>query len=156
VLPAIASERTFQNAARAAGREDWITDPRFAAYPNRRNHWDQLMAELEAWSRTLSTADCEAAFNRHGVPCSAYRTVAEALADPQIAHRGALAEVRDAGGSFRVMNPPYRMSGAAIGVREFAASLGEHSAEILAEAGYSPEEVAAMAASGATVLGKER
>jgi crotonobetainyl-CoA:carnitine CoA-transferase CaiB-like acyl-CoA transferase len=152
VLPAIASERTFQNAARAAGREDWITDPRFAAYPSRRDHWDQLMAELEAWSRTLSTTDCEAALNRHGVPCSAYRTVAEALADPQLAHRGALAEVHDEGGSFRVMNPPYRLSGATIGVRDFAASLGEHSAAILAEAGYAPEEIAAMAASGAAVV----
>ena len=47
-----------------------------------------------------------------GVPCSAYRTVAEALRDPQIAHRGALSEVKDGGGTFKVLNLPFRMSGA--------------------------------------------
>ena len=154
VLPAIASERTFQNAAKAAGREDWITDPRFEKYPDRRDNWAVLMDEMEAWSRTLPTKAVEAAFAKSGVPCSAYRTVREALADPQLAHRGALAEVQDAGGSFKVMNPPFRMTGGAVQVREFAAGLGEHSAAILAETGYSESEIAALADSGAVPLAR--
>jgi crotonobetainyl-CoA:carnitine CoA-transferase CaiB-like acyl-CoA transferase len=149
VLPAIASERSFQNAARTAGREDWISDPRFEKYPDRRDNWGALMDEMEEWSRTLSTSEVEAAFNSGGVPCSAYRTVAEALADPQLAHREALAEVQDAGGSFKVMNTPFRLSGGSTQVRGFAASLGEHSREILAEAGYSPAEISAMIETGA-------
>jgi crotonobetainyl-CoA:carnitine CoA-transferase CaiB-like acyl-CoA transferase len=36
---------------------------------------------------------CERELNSHGVPCSTYRTVAEAMNDPQIAHRRALSEV---------------------------------------------------------------
>ena len=84
-----------------------------------------------------------------GVPCSAYRTVAEALADPQLAHRQALAEVQDEGGPFKVMNAPFRLSGGPTTVRDFAAGLGQHSREILAEAGYAPAEIAALAASGA-------
>ena len=149
VLPAIASERTFQNAAKAAGRLDWITDPRFEKYPDRRNNWAVLMEEMEAWSRTLPTKEVEAAFMQAGVPCSAYRTVAEALADPQLAHRQALAEVQDAGGPFKVMNAPFRLSGGPTAVRDFAAGLGQHSREILAEAGYAPAEIEALAASGA-------
>jgi len=152
VLPAIASERTFQNAAKAAGREDWVTDPRFEKYPDRRDNWAALMDEMEAWSRTLPTQEVEAAFARAGVPCSAYRTVREALADPQLAHRGALAEVQDAGGSFKVMNPPFRLSGGEVHVRGYAAGLGEHTAAVLADAGYSESDISALAATGAARL----
>ena len=151
IMPAIASERTFQNLAKAAGREDWITDPRFAEYPVRRENWGVLIEELEQWSRTLSTAECEAALHKHGVPCSAYRSVAEALADPQLAHRDALAEVFDAGGSFRVVNAPYRLSAGLIKVREFSADLGQHTREVLHDAGYGDAEIAALIASGAAV-----
>ena len=151
IMPAVASERTFHNLAAAAGRPDWITDPRFAAYNDRRANWGALVEELEQWSRGLTTGECEAALNKAGVPCSAYRTVAEALADPQIAHRGALAEVQDAGGGFKVVNPPYRLSAGQTGVRGFAAGLGEHSRAVLGEAGYAAAEIDALVASG-TVL----
>ena len=149
IMPAVASERSFQNIAAAAGRADWITDPRFERYLDRRRNWGALIEELELWSRTLTTAECQAALNTHGVPCSAYRTVAEALADPQLAERGALAEVHDAGGSFKVMNPPYRLSGATVQVRDFAAELGAHSREILHAAGYPEAEIETLIAGGA-------
>ncbi len=149
IMPAVASERTFQGLARAAGHPEWITDPRFAAYPDRRRNWGELIDELEAWSGALPTAACQAAFDREGVPSSPYRSVREILADPQLAHRDALADVQDAGGTFRVMNPPFRMTDATAQVGGFAAALGEHTGDVLREAGYSPGEIAQLAASGA-------
>ena len=86
----IASERTFQNLAIASGHPQWITDPRFAEYPDRRANWGELIDELESWSKERTTAEVQAVFDRHGVPSSPYRTVKEAMADPQIAHRRAL------------------------------------------------------------------
>jgi len=142
---AVASERTFRGMAAAAGREDWIADPRFARYLDRRANWAELMEELEAWSRRLSSAECLAALDRHAVPAAAYRTVREAMADPQLAHRGALAEVRDAGGAFKALNPPFRMSGSATAVGPRVAALGEHTREVLAAAGLSEAEIAALA-----------
>ena len=62
----------------------------------------------------MTTEQCLAALNGQGVPSSAYRTVKEALRDPQLAHRGALAEVEDGGGTFSVLNLPFRMSGARV------------------------------------------
>jgi len=53
----VASERTFQNLAAAAGRRDWIDDPRFAKYPDRRANWGLLIEELETWSTTLTSAE---------------------------------------------------------------------------------------------------
>ncbi len=151
IMPAVASERSFQNLAQAAQREDWITDPRFARYEDRRRNWGLLIEELEQWSRGLTTAECEAALKRTGVPCSAYRTVAEALADPQLAHRAALAEVHDAGGTFKAVNPPYRLSQGTTTIRDFCAALGEHSREILQEAGYPRAEVDRLIAAGTVI-----
>jgi crotonobetainyl-CoA:carnitine CoA-transferase CaiB-like acyl-CoA transferase len=148
----VASERTFQNLAAACGRRDWIEDPRFAKYVDRRRNWGQLIAEVEAWSSRLSSAEVQAVFDRHGVPASPYRTVKQALDDPQLAHRVALAEVRDRGGSFRVLNPPFRLSAAAAAARPWVAALGEHTAAVLGELGYPSGDIAALAEAGAIGL----
>jgi crotonobetainyl-CoA:carnitine CoA-transferase CaiB-like acyl-CoA transferase len=141
IMPAIASERSFQNLAAASGHPGWVSDPRFARYTDRRRHWGDLVDELELWSKTLTTAEVQAVFDRHGVPSSPYRTVAEAMADPQLAHREAFAEIADAGGSFRALNPPFRMSAAPVAAQPFAAALGEHTKEVLAELGYTAAEI---------------
>jgi crotonobetainyl-CoA:carnitine CoA-transferase CaiB-like acyl-CoA transferase len=139
---AIASEKTFQSLVKAAGHLEWITDPRFAKYADRRDNWGDLIEGVEIWSRTLSTEKCLAALNESGVPCSAYRTVAEALRDPQIAHRRALSDVKDGGGTFKVLNLPFRMSGADVSAGRRTATLGEHTATYLRESGLSEEEIA--------------
>jgi crotonobetainyl-CoA:carnitine CoA-transferase CaiB-like acyl-CoA transferase len=137
VMVAIASEKTFQGLMNAIGRPEWVGDPRFAAYADRRNNWAELMDGVEAWSRTVTTEQCLAALNREGVPSSAYRTVAEALADPQIAHRRALAEVEDGGGTFKVLNLPFRMSGARVAAGRRMSGLGEHTHALCNEAGLA-------------------
>ena len=144
IMLAVASERTFVGLARAAGREDWLQDARFAAYTARRRNWHLLIDELEEWSRRRDTKACQEAFDRFGVPCSPYRTVEEAMADPQLAHRQAFTEVHDAAGPFRVLNPPFRFSDAPATVQPWAAGLGEHSDAVLAEAGFSASEIEAF------------
>jgi crotonobetainyl-CoA:carnitine CoA-transferase CaiB-like acyl-CoA transferase len=141
---AIASEKTFQGLMSVIGHPEWVSDPRFAKYGDRRANWSQLMDGVEAWSHTVSTEQCLAALNNAGVPSSAYRTVAQALADPQLAHRRALAEVEDGGGMFRVMNLPFRMSGARVAAGKRVSTLGEHTRALLKEAGLSEDEIAAF------------
>jgi crotonobetainyl-CoA:carnitine CoA-transferase CaiB-like acyl-CoA transferase len=137
VMLAIASEKTFQGLMNAIGRPEWVSDPRFAAYADRRSNWAELMDGVEAWSRMVTTEQCLAALNKEGVPSSAYRTVAEALADPQLTHRRALAEVEDAGGTFKVVNLPFRMSGARVAAGSRMSSLGEHTRVLCKEAGLT-------------------
>jgi CoA:oxalate CoA-transferase len=144
VMIAIASENTFQSLVRASGHPEWIDDPRFAKYAERRDNWKDLMEGVETWSRTLTTERCLTALNKNGVPSSAYRTVAEALSDPQIAHRGALTEVEDGGGTFKVMNLPFRMSGANVSAGRRIATLGEHTMAVLRESGLSEGEISAF------------
>jgi crotonobetainyl-CoA:carnitine CoA-transferase CaiB-like acyl-CoA transferase len=142
VMLAIASEKTFQSLMQVIGHPEWIADPRFAKYSDRRENWASLMDGVEAWSRSVTTAQCLAALNEYGVPSSAYRTVREALADPQVAHRGALAEVQDGGGTFKVMNLPFRMSGAKVAAAPRMSTLGEHTLSYLKEIGLSGDEIA--------------
>jgi formyl-CoA transferase len=144
IMPAIASERTFRNLAVASGHPQWIEDPRFALYSDRRRNWGELVDELEAWSTRLTTAEVQRIFDRHGVPSSPYRTVSEAMTDPQLAHRQALAEIADKGGRFLALNPPFRLSRAHAAARPFAAALGEHTREVLGELGYTPAELSAL------------
>jgi len=144
----VASERTFQNLAAAAGRRDWIEDPRFAKYPDRRANWGQLIDELEIWSKGLTSAEVQKVFDRHQVPSSPYRTVKQAMDDPQLAHRHSFTEIHDGGGTFRALNPPFRMSGAEAAAKPFVAALGEHSEAVLAELGYTPAEITALAKAG--------
>ncbi|MGY4626182.1 CaiB/BaiF CoA transferase family protein [Bradyrhizobium sp. USDA 4486] len=133
----IASEKTFQLLMGVIGRPEWIIDARFASYGARRDNWAELMDGVEAWSRRLSTEACLAALAVAGVPASAYRTVAEALADPQLAHRQALSPVEDEGGSFQVLNLPFRMSGADTAPGRTMAVLGEHTRELCREVGLA-------------------
>ena len=145
VMLAIASEKTFQGLMKVIGRPEWIGDPRFAAYADRRSHWGELMEGVEAWSRTVTTQQCLAALNQEGVPSSAYRTVGEALDDPQIAHRRALSEVEDGGGTFKVLNLPFRMSDAKVAAATRMSGLGEHTPALLKEVGLSEDIKARVA-----------
>ncbi|QWG22090.1 CoA transferase [Bradyrhizobium sediminis] len=144
VMVAVASEKTFQSLMKVIGHPEWVTDPRFAVYADRRDNWADLMNGVEAWSQSVTTEKCLAALNGEGVPSSAYRTVNEALSDPQIAHRGALAEVQDGGGTFKVLNLPFRMSGASVVAAKRMATLGEHTVAYLRETGLSDDEIAAF------------
>jgi CoA:oxalate CoA-transferase len=102
------------------------------------------MDGVESWSRMVTTEKCLAELSEYGVPCSAYRTVAEAMGDPQLAHRGALAEVEDEAGAFKVLNLPFRMSGAKVCAGKRAPALGEHTSAVLGEIGFSDDQIGAI------------
>ncbi|MFN4014410.1 MAG: CaiB/BaiF CoA transferase family protein [Reyranella sp.] len=141
VMLATASEKTFQDMATAAGRRDWLTDPRFEKYQDRRMNWGLLVDELEEWSKKLSVKEVVAALEKQGVPCSPYVTVTEALQDPQVEHRGSLCTIEDGGGSYKSPAPPFRFSGSALQSGPKVAALGEDTRTVLAQAGLTPSEI---------------
>jgi crotonobetainyl-CoA:carnitine CoA-transferase CaiB-like acyl-CoA transferase len=99
------------------------------------------MDEFETWSRSLSSQDALAVLDRYNVPAAPYRTVKEVMNDPQLDHRQAFAEVRDKGGTFKVLNPPFRLSDSQVRAGVLVPSLGEHTTEVLLSAGLSSEEI---------------
>ena len=141
VMLATASERTFQDMATAAGRRDWLSDPRFEKYADRRMNWGLLIDELEQWSKKMTVKEVVAELEKHGVPCSPYLTVTEALQDPQVEHRGSLCTIEDSAGSYKSPAPPFRFSGSPLQSGPKVASLGADTKSVLAEAGLSSSEI---------------
>lgn len=127
------SQRNFERMAYAMEAEAWIEDPRFRTDADRRRHWPELLAAMEAWTLQRTARECETRMADAGVPCSRYRTIAEAIHDPQSAARGLMAEVKTGTGHFLVPNAPFQFADGSVGVNATVPALGEHNAALLAD-----------------------
>ena len=148
IMVAPTSPRNFEQLSDAVGHPEWRDDPRFLTNADRNANWATLLALTEEWTLERSAADAEAILSRHGVPCARYREIGELLDDPQLAARGAFAQVHDGAGAFKVPNPPFRMSGSRAEARDHVARLGEDGAAVLGALGVSADAVAALRARG--------
>ena len=148
IMVAPTSPRNFEQLSDAVGHPEWRDDPRFLTNADRNANWATLLALTEAWTMERSAEEAEAILSRHGVPCARYREIGELLDDPQLAARGAFAQVHDGAGAFKVPNPPFRMSGSRVEARDHVARLGEDGAAVLSGLGVSAEAVAALRARG--------
>ena len=140
------------------GREDLLTDPRFAGRDARVRHEEELTRQIERWAGELPTAQVVARLSAAGVPAAPVRTPQQAVADERVTGRGETLPVQHPVlGEFaglRTSGVPFRMAGARIGFTGPAPRLGEHTAQVLTEvAGYSAEQLAALRRSG--VVGGE-
>ena len=103
----VASERTFQNLAVASGHPQWITDPPLCAVPRP----PRQLGRIDRRARALvegaqRRARCRRSSTATVCPPSPYRTVREAMADPQLAHRGASPRCTTAAAGFRCSTRP--------------------------------------------------
>ena len=135
LMLAAVSPRNFETLLDAIGFEGWRDDPMFATDRGRQQNWGAVMARVEAWTSARSAAECLRVIGGAGVPITQYSSVREAMAEPQLAHRGSLTTVHDAAGSYRVPNLPFKFSGGHIGVRAQVPALGEHTQQVLDEIG---------------------
>jgi CoA:oxalate CoA-transferase len=148
IMVAPTSPRNFEQLTQAIGRPEWQTDPRFATNADRNANWATMLGLVEEWTMERSAAEAEEILSRHGVPCGRYREIDEVLDDPQLAARGAFTEIRDGAGTFKVPNPPFRMSASRVEARDHVALLGEDGPELLRELGLDDAGIAALRAAG--------
>jgi len=132
------------------GFPEGLSDPRFATVEAKEENWGALLDLIEAWTSQRSGADCEERLMRAGVPCARYRTVAEAIAEPQAAFRRSFERVGSSPETFLVANPPYKLSESTVRARQTLPQLGQHTHEVLAEVlDLEEDAIAALAQSGA-------
>jgi crotonobetainyl-CoA:carnitine CoA-transferase CaiB-like acyl-CoA transferase len=146
------TERNFHALTKTIGRPKIMEDPRFSSAAARAAHWKELMALVEAWTSQRTMAECEKILLEAGCPCSAYREISDALSDPQLAHRGFIAEAQDGAGSFRVAGSPYTFSEGTVRIGSYVADLGADARDVLADVlGWDEERIDELVRAG--VLG---
>lgn len=140
-------QEQFEAVCQVAGHPEWITDPRFADRFARLAHRAELTALLEAALQERGTEDWWRALNAAGVPSGPVYTVPQALDIPQIAERGMVAtypQVPGVGRDVRLVRTGFKLNGEAPSVASPPPELGQHTAAILAELGFSAQDIESL------------
>lgn len=147
---AVANEAIWARFCQALGLEALQHDPRFATNPDRVTNREALVAAITPRLRELTMAEAIALLERAEVPCGPIYDLAQVFADPQVEHLGLRATAaHPTAGRVQMPGLAYRLSRTPGSIRRAAPRLGEHTDEILAGAGYTPAEIAALRAAGA-------
>jgi formyl-CoA transferase len=144
----IVNDGQFRKFCALVGREDLARDPRFASNPSRLANRPALRAAIEA---ALSQEQLEPLCERlmaAGVPAGAVRSVSQAMTDPHARHRGLLVER----GNYRGIGAAQKLSRTPATVRSAPPAFAADTRDVLAEAGYSPNEIESLVQSGVTPL----
>lgn len=146
------SGRLWRGFCEAIGRPDLPEDDRFATGPARSSHRGELNGIIADVLRTRTTAEWVEVFAAAGVPAGPVYTMDQVFADPQIEHLAMTAGLdHPTLGHQDVLRHPVTMTGpdgAGATVRLHTPDPGEHTDEVLAEAGLTTDEIAALHAGG--------
>jgi formyl-CoA transferase/CoA:oxalate CoA-transferase len=147
IVIAVGNDEIWKRFCPAMGLSALAADPRFRTNKDRMAHYDDLRPLIDRVFRTAPCAEWLATLNAAGVPSGAVRNIGEVLADPQLESREMIATLmHPTAGPTRVMGSPVKLSGTPATVRTPPPTLGQHADAVLAELGYSAEEVAGLRA----------
>ena len=149
LILAVGNDRQFAKFCEIAGQPGWAADVRFATNSERVRHRAVLVPMLEATIRQRPRADWLAALEAAKVPCGSINSIAEALADPQAQARGAVVgQDHPLTPDLRLIASPMKLSATPVQYRHAPPLLGQHSDELLREAGCSVTDITNWRASG--------
>jgi crotonobetainyl-CoA:carnitine CoA-transferase CaiB-like acyl-CoA transferase len=145
-----ANERLFRRLCEVLGHTEWSAEPAFADNASRVKHREALAARIESITSTQPRAHWLALLEANDIPCGPINDYAQVFADPQVLARGMMVETdHPTLGHLRTLGSPIKMSATPPDVSRRAPRLGEHTDEVLTEAGFSNAEIAALRAAGA-------
>jgi crotonobetainyl-CoA:carnitine CoA-transferase CaiB-like acyl-CoA transferase len=150
VLMVGGDDNMFPRVVRAMEQPALLNDPRFASMASRLEHRDAVEGIVGEWMRLHDADDIVARLEAQGVPCAKVATVDEVVDNPQLRHRGAIADIAFGDATVPVQGVTIHLSGTPLSIRGAMPDVGAHSGEVLAQwLGYAPARVAALRTCGA-------
>jgi crotonobetainyl-CoA:carnitine CoA-transferase CaiB-like acyl-CoA transferase len=145
------NDKQWENFFKATGRDDLRKDSKFATFAGRATNIDVVYAELARILKTKTTAEWTEILDKADVPVMPMHDLETLLQDPHIVATNVFPVVgHPTEGRIRSMKVSAKWSETQTEVKRLAPRLSEHSDEILREAGFSREEIAAMVRDGVT------
>ena len=137
---AVGNDSQFKSCCDVLGIPEVRDDPRFASNGGRITHREALTPLIAAAASSWQRDDLLAAFEAANVPAGPINSVNQALADPQVTHRGMVIDVaRPDGTTFPGVRAPIRFSDASLALGRAAPALGGDNATV---SGFSPRDPA--------------
>lgn len=143
------TEKFWQNLCVAIGSPELAKDPRFEVNARRRENREELSALLRRVFATRTRAEWVSCLQEADVPCAPVNTLGEAFSDPQVLHNEMVVELPHRKlGAIRGFGTPIKLRRTPIQFRSGPPTLGEHTVEVLAECGYTREEIETLRSRG--------
>jgi crotonobetainyl-CoA:carnitine CoA-transferase CaiB-like acyl-CoA transferase len=145
----VSGEGTWKRFCQVVGMQQWLDDPEFVIEKLRVTNRERLNAEIQKLLATNTVAHWVDALNSAGVPCGPVYTVPAMFDDPQVQHLKTVQEIDTSSGhTVRVITQPVCLERTPPAVKHAAPEWGEHTDEVLREAGYGDDEIARLRAGG--------
>ncbi|MFL9900247.1 formyl-CoA transferase [Paraburkholderia fungorum] len=131
------------------GKEEWATHPDYATPAARLPHLKDIFAEIERWTMTKTKFEAMQILNKYDIPCGPILSMKEIAEEPSLRKTGTIVEVdHPTRGKYLTVGNPIKLSDSPTEVKR-SPLLGEHTDEVMAELGYSPEQISALRTAGA-------
>ena len=137
-------EQNWERTCQAIGKPEWAKDPVYATARARQPHIFDIFAEIEKWLADKTKFEAVDILRKFEVPCAPVLSMKEIAYDPALRASGSIVEVQqEERGSYLTVGSPMKFSGFTPQITG-APLLGEHTAEVLTELGYSGEQIAKL------------
>ncbi|MEI7737890.1 MAG: formyl-CoA transferase [Betaproteobacteria bacterium] len=136
----------WADICKVIGQEDWITDPKYATPPARLPHLKSIFDRIQEWTLTKTKFEAMEILNKFDIPCGPILSMKEIAEEPSLRATGTIVEVdHPKRGKYLTVGNPIKLSDSITEVTR-SPLLGEHTDEVLAQLGYSAQQIGELRA----------